>query len=63
MSNLKLNRCQLNFLTYCIGDPSCDLAIAWTLFKSESREAFYKTLDLDKYTWQRARVVGFYGKS
>jgi aminoglycoside phosphotransferase (APT) family kinase protein len=45
----------IDFGTLCIGDPSCDLAIAWTLFKGESREAFYKTLDLDKYTWQRAR--------
>ena len=38
-----------------IGDPACDLAIAWTLFKSENRDAFRKALSTDKATWARAR--------
>ncbi|MDZ4323232.1 MAG: aminoglycoside phosphotransferase family protein [Alphaproteobacteria bacterium] len=38
-----------------IGDPACDLAIAWTLFKGESREAFRAALPLDKDTWARGR--------
>lgn len=38
-----------------IGDPACDLAIAWTLFKGESREAFRTALPLDKDTWARGR--------
>lgn len=38
-----------------IGDPACDLVIAWTFFKNESRKAFKKTMDLDKDTWARAR--------
>jgi aminoglycoside phosphotransferase (APT) family kinase protein len=38
-----------------IGDPACDLVLAWTLFKGESREAFRTTLQLDAATWARAR--------
>jgi len=38
-----------------IGDPACDLAIAWTLFTGESREAFRSTLKLDNATWARGR--------
>lgn len=38
-----------------IGDPACDLAIAWTLFKGESREAFRAALLLDNDTWARGR--------
>jgi len=38
-----------------IGDPACDLAIAWTFFKGKSREVFYDSLPLDRNTWNRAR--------
>ena len=38
-----------------IGDPACDLAIAWTFFKKESRNTFRTTLSLDDATWRRAR--------
>jgi len=38
-----------------IGDPACDLAIAWTLFKGKSREAFRAALPLDTATWARGR--------
>lgn len=38
------------------GDPACDLAIAWTLFKEESREVFKTTLLPDKNTWVRGRA-------
>ncbi|MES2503724.1 MAG: aminoglycoside phosphotransferase family protein [Myxococcota bacterium] len=38
-----------------IGDPACDLVIAWTLFKDESREVFRQALSLDQATWERAR--------
>lgn len=41
--------------THCIGDPACDLAIAWTLFTGESRDAFRATLQLDNATWARGR--------
>jgi len=36
-----------------VGDPACDLAIAWTLFEGESREAFRDALTLDADTWNR----------
>jgi aminoglycoside phosphotransferase (APT) family kinase protein len=39
-----------------IGDPSCDLAIAWTLFSGKSREAFRAALPLDAGTWTRGRA-------
>jgi aminoglycoside phosphotransferase (APT) family kinase protein len=38
-----------------VGDPSCDLTIAWTLFSGKSREAFRAALGLDGDTWSRAR--------
>lgn len=38
-----------------IGDPACDLVIAWTLFKNESREQFKKNMNFDQDTWLRAR--------
>ena len=36
-----------------IGDPACDLAIAWTLFEGESRDVFRAELQLDRATWAR----------
>lgn len=38
-----------------VGDPACDLAIAWTLLGGESREAFRAGLPLDAATWARGR--------
>lgn len=38
-----------------IGDPACDLTIAWTFFKNKSREIFKHVLSLDPDTWIRAR--------
>ncbi len=38
-----------------IGDPACDVAIAWTLFEGKSRETFRLTLSLDNATWSRGR--------
>ena len=38
-----------------VGDPACDLVIAWTLFKGESRDAFRAAIPLDNDTWARAR--------
>jgi aminoglycoside phosphotransferase (APT) family kinase protein len=39
-----------------VGDPACDLSIAWTLFNGESREAFRAMLPLDAGTWARGRA-------
>jgi aminoglycoside phosphotransferase (APT) family kinase protein len=38
-----------------VGDPACDLTIAWTFFAGESREYFRDELQLDGATWARAR--------
>ena len=38
-----------------VGDPACDLTIAWTLLSGESREVFRSTLPLDGATWARGR--------
>jgi aminoglycoside phosphotransferase (APT) family kinase protein len=38
-----------------VGDPACDLMIAWTLFSGESREAFHAALSVDDATWARGR--------
>ena len=38
-----------------MGDPACDLTIAWTLLSGESWEAFRSALPLDGATGARAR--------
>jgi aminoglycoside phosphotransferase (APT) family kinase protein len=38
-----------------IGDPACDLAIAWSLFAGESRRVFRALLPFDAGTWARGR--------
>jgi aminoglycoside phosphotransferase (APT) family kinase protein len=38
-----------------VGDPACDLAIAWTFFKGESRRAFRANLPLDDGAWARGK--------
>jgi aminoglycoside phosphotransferase (APT) family kinase protein len=45
----------IDFGSCGVGDPACDLAIAWTLFQGESRNTFRKALPLDPATWARAR--------
>ena len=45
----------IDFGQLAVGDPACDLAITWTQFKGESREAFKDALALDAGTWARAR--------
>jgi aminoglycoside phosphotransferase (APT) family kinase protein len=38
-----------------VGDPACDLTIAWTLFDRIGREAFRRAMAMDDATWARAR--------
>lgn len=38
-----------------VGDPACDLTIAWTFFPENSAEQFRTGVALDKNTWARAR--------
>ena len=48
-------RAVIDFGCAAVGDPACDLVIAWTFFFDESREAFRRGLGLDEATWARAR--------
>jgi aminoglycoside phosphotransferase (APT) family kinase protein len=45
----------VDFGTCGVGDPACDLVIAWTLLDRPARTAFRDGLDLDDDTWDRAR--------
>ena len=39
-----------------VGDPACDLVIAWKFFGERSRETFREMLPLDEGTWSRGRA-------
>ena len=45
----------IDFSCCGVGDPACDLAIAWAFLKGEGRNAFRRTLTLDHACWARAR--------
>jgi aminoglycoside phosphotransferase (APT) family kinase protein len=45
----------IDFGTSGIGDPACDVVIAWTLLSGASREAFRDALAVDAATWARGR--------
>lgn len=38
-----------------VGDPACDLTMAWTFFLGAGRDAFREAIALDEATWARAR--------
>lgn len=45
----------IDFGTCGVGDPSCDLAIAWTLLDRAGRHSLREQLDIDASTWSRGR--------
>ncbi|QKC84666.1 aminoglycoside phosphotransferase family protein [Mesorhizobium sp. NZP2077] len=45
----------IDFGTSGVGDPSCDLVIAWTFFEGESWEVFRADIGVDDATWARGR--------
>jgi aminoglycoside phosphotransferase (APT) family kinase protein len=45
----------IDFGTSGVGDPSCDVVIAWTLLSGASRDAFRAALGVDAATWSRGR--------
>lgn len=45
----------IDFGQLAVGDPSCDLTIAWTLFTGASRERFSQEMKVSESTWIRAR--------
>jgi aminoglycoside phosphotransferase (APT) family kinase protein len=41
--------------TMGVGDPACDVMVAWKLHSSAARDAFREALPVDDATWERAR--------
>lgn len=54
-SSVKLSAV-IDFGGAAVGDPACDLVIAWTYLSGKSREIFMSEMDLDQDTWLRARA-------
>jgi aminoglycoside phosphotransferase (APT) family kinase protein len=58
-ANLLVNKGQLSsvidFGCSGVGDPACDLTIAWTLLSGENRDMFRAALLVDQATWARGR--------
>jgi aminoglycoside phosphotransferase (APT) family kinase protein len=48
-------RAVIDFGCAGVGDPACDLVIAWTFLTVDGREAFRHRLKLDEATWARGR--------
>jgi aminoglycoside phosphotransferase (APT) family kinase protein len=45
----------VDFGTMAVGDPACDLMVAWTLLSADTREVFRAALPFDDATWMRGR--------
>jgi aminoglycoside phosphotransferase (APT) family kinase protein len=45
----------LDFATVGVGDPACDLVVAWYLLPAGARQAFRAAVDVDAATWARGR--------
>jgi aminoglycoside phosphotransferase (APT) family kinase protein len=45
----------IDFGQLAVGDPACDLSIAWTVFRGESRRSFQEKIGFDEATWLRSR--------
>ena len=45
----------IDFGSIGVGDPACDLVIAWDLFDGATRPALRAALDVDDATWDRGR--------
>lgn len=46
----------IDFGGMAIGDPACDLVIAWTYLSNKARDIFVNEMALDQNTWLRARA-------
>jgi aminoglycoside phosphotransferase (APT) family kinase protein len=44
----------IDFGNCAVGDPACDLAIAWTFFDEPARRSFKARIEADEDTWLRA---------
>jgi len=48
-------RAVIDFGCAAVGDPACDLVMAWTFFAGETSEVFRRGLPFDDATWARGR--------
>ena len=46
----------IDFGGAAVGDPACDLVIAWTYLSGKAREIFISETDMEQDTWLRARA-------
>lgn len=51
-------RAVIDFGCMAIGDPACDLQVAWTFLPASARAAFRASLGVDRATWARGRGWG-----
>jgi len=45
----------IDFATAGVGDPACDLMIAWNVLSSTTRDTFRDAVGVDEATWLRGR--------
>jgi aminoglycoside phosphotransferase (APT) family kinase protein len=45
----------IDFGTCGVGDPACDLVMAWTFFDDDERQIFHNAVGLGRPAWKRAR--------
>lgn len=45
----------VDFGCLAVGDPACDVAVAWKVLPAETRHVFRSSLSVDDATWARAR--------
>ena len=48
----------IDFGVLTVGDPACDLMVAWNLFTAAPRAAFRQAIAVDEATWARGRGWG-----
>lgn len=46
----------IDFGCAAVGDPACDLVIAWTFFPAQVAAVFRRGLPADEATWARAHA-------
>jgi aminoglycoside phosphotransferase (APT) family kinase protein len=45
----------IDWACIAVGDPACDLIVAWELFDEPARDSFHAELAVDEATWARGR--------
>jgi len=45
----------IDFGGLCVGDPACDLIVAWNLLEASTRAVLHAALSVDDATWARGR--------